>query len=538
MVQDEVALGYTAISIAETGMDEWGNSYPLVFKSFGDYKPPAFFYTTALLYKIIGWNFALPRFTSAIAGLLVVLFGSLWLTKTSLNLTLLGLFAGLLLAISPWTVHMSRMALESNLGLAFFTGGLLFLSYAKESKYKLLLSALLFSLSTYSYHGYRFTVLLFFVGLIVATAVLNIKTIKKSLPVLKIYGAVLLLSTLLSLPGFLSGGATNRLDQTLLITSDKATQLYEHKQNNCHVTYTKLHPRLSKVCRVAYNSLTKPIIITVESYIAHLSPSFLFFDGDDAAGRNPTTTGQLYLLTFPLWLVGVLVLIKEYKKYIPIIVGYFVALIPSAVAGTPHSIRLSVLIPFVVAVLTIGFKFTKKYLQKVKYFTEIVSVLLFLSLISFTFNYAIDSFATHEYEQAYLSFAKDSARLSHEYIQNGFTVYSDYDLYPEPHVYYAYWNKIHPTVTQESLQKLISETEGFERPSRFGDSLFFEDGKLKTLTCDKTYSQPTVFFTNDPIELPAQHLIRENTNSYTFIYVYEMEKLRADPKKLLSFCND
>lgn len=31
MLQDEVGIGYAAISIAETGKDEWGESFPLFF---------------------------------------------------------------------------------------------------------------------------------------------------------------------------------------------------------------------------------------------------------------------------------------------------------------------------------------------------------------------------------------------------------------------------------------------------------------------------------------------------------------------------
>ncbi|KKQ96399.1 MAG: hypothetical protein UT23_C0032G0001, partial [Candidatus Woesebacteria bacterium GW2011_GWA1_39_12] len=35
---DEAAVGYNAFSIANFGRDEWGNVFPLVFKSFEDYK--------------------------------------------------------------------------------------------------------------------------------------------------------------------------------------------------------------------------------------------------------------------------------------------------------------------------------------------------------------------------------------------------------------------------------------------------------------------------------------------------------------------
>ena len=41
---DEAAVGYNAYSLIETGMDEHGVSWPLVFRSFDDYKPALYFY--------------------------------------------------------------------------------------------------------------------------------------------------------------------------------------------------------------------------------------------------------------------------------------------------------------------------------------------------------------------------------------------------------------------------------------------------------------------------------------------------------------
>ena len=35
---DEASFGYDAYSIIKTGRDQWGESFPLTLKSFGDYK--------------------------------------------------------------------------------------------------------------------------------------------------------------------------------------------------------------------------------------------------------------------------------------------------------------------------------------------------------------------------------------------------------------------------------------------------------------------------------------------------------------------
>jgi len=51
---DEVAAGYNAYTIANWGADEYGNKFPIVFKSFGDDKHPVHIYLTALIVKVFG----------------------------------------------------------------------------------------------------------------------------------------------------------------------------------------------------------------------------------------------------------------------------------------------------------------------------------------------------------------------------------------------------------------------------------------------------------------------------------------------------
>ena len=152
-------------------------------------------------------------------------------------------------------------------------------------------------------------------------------------------------------------------------------------------------------------------------------------------------------------------------------------------------------------------------------------------------DYTVDTYASHEDTFTYLSFAKKVAQTTYEYSQKGYVVYSDLDMYPEPHIYYAYWNKISPEITQQAMRKIYSEAEGFERPQQFGDAVFFEGGKIHTLACNTDYSKPTLFITNDPVSLPVHKIIKDNTLSYNIIYVYELDEIRANKTELLSFCN-
>jgi len=53
---DEASIGYNAYSIAETGKDEWGESFPLHFRAFGEFKLPVYIYSVVPFVKIFGLN--------------------------------------------------------------------------------------------------------------------------------------------------------------------------------------------------------------------------------------------------------------------------------------------------------------------------------------------------------------------------------------------------------------------------------------------------------------------------------------------------
>lgn len=523
MIQDEVGIGYAAISIAETGMDEWGQSYPLIFKSFGDYKAPAFIYTTAALYKIIGFHPVLPRITSALAGILFTI-SMIMLTKAVSRSNKLALLAGLIVATNPWTIHLSRMALESNLGLAFFTTGLwLFLS-DKRSKARFVLAAIFLSLSTYSFHSYRYSVALFFIALIGAQMIFNFSKIQKQIPLIKRLIAMLILTTLFSLPAFLAKGATGRLDQTLLFTSDKVIRLYEHYENNCHGTAIEISPTATVLCRLQYNKFSRFALIGTDSLLKHLDPTFYFFTGDTEPVRNPTNSGELYIFLFPLWMLGIIELFKKYQNFSVVIVGYLVALIPSVVSGDPHATRLSILIPFLLLTIFIGYSEFEKLVSK-------RGALIYVLLLTMIFtplhmvNYASDTFAGNEIEATFLSYAQKAAKIAYKYEKQGYVVYADHDLYPEPHVYYAYYNQIPPQETQASLSEVYQEDAGFTRPKQFGQQMHFEQGDLNAVDCENL-EQPTVFITNDKHpSLEPTDSIKDNTGLYEFIYIYTTDDI-------------
>ncbi|MBI2008486.1 hypothetical protein HYS82_02410, partial [Candidatus Amesbacteria bacterium] len=114
---DEVSLGYNAYSLLKTGRDEWGIALPTIFRAFGDFKLPGYIYADVPFVSVLGLNPLSVRLPSIIAGTLLIILIYLLSRKLSAP----PLLASLLAAISPWSLFLSRVAVEANLGIFLFT---------------------------------------------------------------------------------------------------------------------------------------------------------------------------------------------------------------------------------------------------------------------------------------------------------------------------------------------------------------------------------------------------------------------------------
>src|SRR5687768_5282997 len=142
---DEAAIGYNAYSLIETGMDEHGNSWPIHFQSFNDYKPGLYFYLVLPFVKILGLTDWAVRLPNAILGVITVylihLLSNKLFDKKEFRIWDLefGVWPALLLAISPWHLHFSRGGWEVNTATFFIVLGIyLFLIGLKNNKFYML----------------------------------------------------------------------------------------------------------------------------------------------------------------------------------------------------------------------------------------------------------------------------------------------------------------------------------------------------------------------------------------------------------------
>ncbi|MBI2066059.1 glycosyltransferase family 39 protein, partial [Candidatus Woesebacteria bacterium] len=160
--RDEAALGLNAWSLLSTGADEYGQKFPLIFRSFEVFFLPAYVYLSLPIFFLLGPTVIAARTLSAISGTLLIL-TSFLIAKEFFKSGKVAFISALLVAVSPWAIFYSRGAFEGNLALlAFSVGVYLWLKFTNTDKKKyFFLSLVFFVFSMSSYQAPRFVAPLF-----------------------------------------------------------------------------------------------------------------------------------------------------------------------------------------------------------------------------------------------------------------------------------------------------------------------------------------------------------------------------------------
>jgi len=276
---DEVAVAYNAYSLARTGKDEYGYTWPVVFKSNGDYKAPGYMYVLGPLTMIMPHDKTTARIPSALAGCLTVLVGGLLFFELTANFWL-STMGSLLLSITPWHIALSRMTLEANLSLFFLTLGLwLWL------KKRQLLSATIFAVSAYCYHTEKLLI----------PFLMGIFQWKKWWKYWKFWGLFLVLM----LPGL-----TSYIGQTVSQEPSQAKWFWSDSQFQMLLNGPTMTIWL-KIMLFTKTFLTK--------YGSYLSPGYLFVNGLTLFQNNSFIQSGLLLLPE---LILIIIGFAKIKKYI------------------------------------------------------------------------------------------------------------------------------------------------------------------------------------------------------------------------------
>lgn len=350
--RDEASLGYTAYSILHTGMEEHGVSFPINIQSFGDWKLPLYVYFLAPFITTFGLNELSIRLPSALAGVGIVYFGYvlarllLEKEKQTKLVRAFPLIVMLSLAISPWAVHVSRIAYEANVSLFFFLLGTVLFIMASQRQLSVLtwmktrlvwfypLAASCFGLTLVGYHSFQvFTPLMAFVFI----AVFRIEVLELWQKHRKIFFLSLII--LLSFGGLLLFSNTSKANSTkyggITIFSEK---LYQEDMFQQRQIIGDVHPLLAKLYANDLSFISQKVVTNL---LTLYSPDFFFIKGSNHGAHNFVGVGNFYLIEFVPVLIGLYFCVKERKPWqISALLWLAVATIAPIITIEPnHSIR-------------------------------------------------------------------------------------------------------------------------------------------------------------------------------------------------------
>lgn len=281
---DEASINYNAYSILTTGKDEFGKTLPILFRSFGNFRPGTSIYFSVPFVAAFGMNEFSSRFPSVVVGTIGILLIFL-LAQLLFESSIISLLSAFFLAISPWEIHFSRIGQENiylpvflSLSLVLFLFGI-----KKKNGISLFVSFISFGITLYTYVVAYFIVPLFILLLIILYA----KNLWRMKRFFLIGIIVLFLMAIPLINGTSSGETMARFNDASTANQQKTTQQFEQKA-----------------------------FIT---YVDHFSYDFLFKNGDIGYVTHFITRfsvrgfGEFYSIQFPLIILGILALFSLQK---------------------------------------------------------------------------------------------------------------------------------------------------------------------------------------------------------------------------------
>lgn len=439
---DEVALGYNAYAIKETLRDEFGRFLPLQFESWGDQKNPVYIYATALVQLVTGPTMASVRLPSAIAGVFAV-----YLTFQLVSLLKLGTataaLSALLLALTPWHIHISRGGYEANVALTLGLWSVVMLLSKKWVG-----SAVLLALSAYTYYTTKMfaPILLLFTWMYL----IDWSKYKNSL---RDFAKYWILAFVLAIPiiylALFEGGQVRF--QSINIFVDKTITPRVERARNFFDNPDSLLAKLSE------NRYIYHLSDFAMYYLENFSGQFLFVGGDSNVRYGLAGHGMLYLLDAPLIIFGLILLYHKNRRVWYFLVAWLLlAPLPTALVGRAYGLRSLAMLPipqiFAAYTLYTWYLSTKKSkIIAATYMLFTICYILGVSNWLHRYFYQYPSYGRYWYDapmQDAITYAQARESKYDQIIIS--------QSYGEVSMYYAYLNQIHPEVYREAKANKVT----------------------------------------------------------------------------------
>lgn len=449
---DEASIGYNAYSIGVDLKDEWGDTLPLHFRAFGEFKLPVYIYSVVPFVKIFGLNALAVRLPAVLYS-----FGTLILTYLLVSKITAkkwpGVLSAFILSVSPWFFIFSRTGYEATAGVFFLLLSVYFFLLDSKKKIPLLLGTLSAILSLYSYTSFRIIaplLLFFFLGRATFKHLVNKDPAKYLFPIL-LSVSVFLLSLIPIARLFIYDAGFGRAQSFALIPGFQ--QVYD-LQGKPHFQIT--YDRTGSV------DWKENVLAVVKNYFSHFSPDFLLINGDSNPRSQIPGHGQIYWIDIPLVILGIYAILRKRNLlfFIPLMLLVLAPIPASITKESPHALRTILAAPSLAMISAIGVwylaeKFSVKKLSLA--LICLVSALYYLSFelyaTDFVLKYQNRTASDWQYEYKEIFANQKSGIVT--------------DKYGQPYIFALFYQKYPPEKFRSEVKYNSVDRWGFSLVSSF-----------------------------------------------------------------------
>lgn len=298
---DEAAFGYNAYSILKTGKDEYGKSYPLILRSFDDYKGAIYAYLTIPFIAFNGLNEWSVRIVSVMVGLLFI--GVIYkLVYEIIENKQIACIAAFIFSLSPISIFLSRVQSDPLVANLFLHTGLLFyIRYIKTNKIILfVLGAILFCLAIFTHQAVAV------LQILMLSVIFTWKYRKMNIEV-KITSLILfIIITLLSIVSFAS--SARRYNELSFIKNPIATIPLTAGIYEDGILHSPVY-----ITRIFHNKVIQSFNYLVETFGKYWSIQFLFLEARQPLREFVHGFGFFHLIELPLLIYGIYIGFRRYR---------------------------------------------------------------------------------------------------------------------------------------------------------------------------------------------------------------------------------
>lgn len=475
---DEAALGYNAYSLLLTGRDEYGDLFPVVFKSFGDYKPGLYIYFTVPAVKLFGLTEFATRLPSAIFGTLLlavifVLSKLIFPKKESIGYWTLGIAA-----TNPWLIHFSRGGWEANLNLLLIS-----LAAALFIKKRYVSAGLCFGLTFLAYQSAKLFTPLLLISLVFIY--------RQSLSFKKMFLPFVLFSVFLIPISLNFASQSGRLRVFSVFSyfrqpADVAEILNQDQAISKDITYYLFHSELLDQGRGV-----------LQRYLTHLSPRFLFSEGDWTNLRHSLYKhGNFYLIEIVPLAIGLFIFLSGLKAKSYRLLASWLLLAPLPAAFSRDLVSAVRSLPLAIPLILIT-GLGLSHIVKSK-----IMITVYCLLFTFFIVYYLDLYYIHGPHYSAPDWVS-VYKKAYQDIADNLTDYSKFivtDKLGQPYIFALFYLKIDPSIYQEQAKLTASETGDVGRVESFQNFIF------RPVFWPELRGLTSTLFIGDQYELPEKDL--------------------------------